>query len=118
VAHDLQNRPQTGPEVWMERSDPRLPRPPSHRHRDRPIRYRPGTVWVVLAVAVVLITVGIAVGEVIIVAAGLIVGGTLGRLFDLRAEYRRRARIAARQAAERAAQRDSDGEPTAEERPS
>ena len=64
------------------------------------------------------VAVGIAVGEVIIVAAGLIVGGTLGRLFDLRAEYRRRARIAARQAAERAAQRDSGGEPTAEERPS
>lgn len=110
MAHDLQNRPQTGPEVWMERSEPRLPRPPSTGRRNHPTRYRPGTVWVVLAIALVLIGVGMAVGEVIIVAAGLIVAGTLGRLFDLRAEYRRQARIAARAAAEREAQREQGEE--------
>jgi len=62
VAHDLQNRPQTGPEVWMERSEPRLPRPPSPGRRNRPARYRPGTVWVVLGIALVLIGVGMAGG--------------------------------------------------------
>jgi len=100
VAHDLHRRPQAGPEVWMEQSDPLLPRPPSSRLDHRPIKYRPGTVWVVLAVAVALIVIGLAFSQVLVLAAGLILAGTLGRLFDLRAAARRQARIAARRAAE------------------
>jgi len=111
VTHDLHKRPQAGPEVWMERADARLPRPPSsgHLHHDHPIQYRPGTVWIVLAVSVALIVIGLAFSQVIVLAAGLILAGTLGRLFDLRAAARRRARAAARRAA--AERRDTTEQP-------
>lgn len=80
----LHNRPQTGPETWMEPSDPRLPRPPSTRRPRRPLHYRPGTAWVVLAISLTLLILGVALSEVIILAAGLVLAGTLGHLFDLR----------------------------------
>lgn len=109
VAHDLDKRPQAGPEVWMERSEPRLPRPPSSGPRRRPIQYRPGTVWIVLAVSITLIALGVIFSQILVLAAGLILAGTLSHLFDLRAEARRRARIEARR---RAAARSGSGEPT------
>lgn len=84
MVSDLNNRPQTGPEVWMERSEPRLPRPPSTGRPRRPIHYRPGTAWVVLAVSIILLILGVALSQVIVLAAGLILAGTLGHLFDLR----------------------------------
>lgn len=84
MASNSPERPQTGPDVWMERAEPRLPRPPSTKRPRRPLHYRPGTAWVVLVVSITLLVLGVVFSQVIVLAVGLILAGTLGHLFDLR----------------------------------
>ncbi|GGX66155.1 hypothetical protein [Streptomyces minutiscleroticus] len=74
----LPERPkeQSGP------GDPRFTRAPGSRRPHRPRKDRPGPAWPVLAAALALLTTGIALPSGLLTAAGLVMAGIAGHLFD------------------------------------
>jgi hypothetical protein len=66
----------------LERDDPRFARALGSGRPARPREYRRGGAWGTLAVAVILLAVGMALPEGILVATGLVLAGIAVPLFD------------------------------------
>lgn len=69
-------------EAQLQRDDPRFANALSSGRPCRPREYRHGRAWLVLAIALACLGVGIAIGHGLLIAAGLAMAGAAGHLFD------------------------------------
>ncbi|WP_307710535.1 DUF3040 domain-containing protein [Streptomyces sp. V1I6] len=69
-------------EAQLHRDDPRFADALGSGQPCRPREYRYGRAWLVLVVALACLGVGIAVGHGLLIAAGLVMGGAAGNMFD------------------------------------
>jgi hypothetical protein len=69
-------------EARMRNEDPRFARAMARGRPCRPREYRHGSAWLLLAVASALFSLGVALGNGLLIASGLVVAGAAGHLFD------------------------------------
>ncbi|PNG19943.1 DUF3040 domain-containing protein [Streptomyces cahuitamycinicus] len=69
-------------EQQMEHSDPRFAQALDSGRPRRPREYRHGPAWLVLAGALAMVVTGMVLPNGLLIAAGLVVAGIAGHLFD------------------------------------
>ncbi|NGO49298.1 DUF3040 domain-containing protein [Streptomyces ureilyticus] len=69
-------------EARMRRDDPRFAKALGSGRPCRPREYRHGRAWLVLAIALACLGVGMALPQGILIAVGLVLAGAAGHLFD------------------------------------
>lgn len=69
-------------EAQMRRDDPRFAKALGSGRPCRPREYRRGRAWLVLAIALTCLGIGIAIGQGLLIATGLVLAGIGGHMFD------------------------------------
>ncbi|MBT3154945.1 DUF3040 domain-containing protein [Streptomyces sp. CHD11] len=69
-------------EARLHREDPRFARALGHGRPCRPREYRHTRTWLLLAVALAVLGTGIALAHELLIAAGLVLAGVAGEMFD------------------------------------
>ncbi|MEU1277378.1 DUF3040 domain-containing protein [Streptomyces sp. NPDC005805] len=69
-------------EERLHREDPRFAEALAHGRPCRPREYRHGRAWLLTGFGLVLLGIGIAVGDGLLIATGLVTAGLGGHLFD------------------------------------